>query len=102
MLFRSPATALERDLASLWARLLGLERVGTTESFFDLGGDSILAVRLTTELQRMLDDMVFLVAIFDAPTVGELALYLTEHHGAAIARRYGADAAPGRWEEGEL
>ncbi len=98
----SPATALEHDLASLWAQLLGLERVGTTDSFFDLGGNSILAVRLTTELQRMLDDTVFLVAIFDAPTVGELALYLTEHHGAAIARRYGADAAPGRWEEGEL
>ena len=100
--FVDPATALERDLASLWAQLLGLDRVGTTDSFFDLGGDSILAVRLTTELQRMLDDMVFLVAIFDAPTVGELATYLTEHHGASIARRYGTDAAPGEWEEGEL
>ncbi len=98
----NPATALERDLASLWAQLLGLERVGTTDSFFDLGGDSILAVRLTTELQRMLDDMVFLVAIFDAPTVGELAHYLNEHHGAAVARRYGVDAVPGGWEEGEL
>jgi acyl carrier protein len=82
--------------------LLGLEQVGTTDSFFELGGDSILAVRLTTEIQRMLDDTVFLAAIFDAPTVRELALYLSEHHGAAVARRYGADAAPGRWEEGEL
>ena len=100
--FVAPATALERDLASLWAQLLSVDRVGTTDSFFDLGGDSILAVRLTTELQRMLDDMVFLAAIFDAPTVGELATYLTEHHGAAIARRYGAEAAPGEWEEGEL
>ncbi len=98
----APATALESDLVSLWAQLLGLEQVGTTDSFFELGGDSILAVRLTTEIQRMLDDTVFLAAIFDAPTVRELALYLSEHHGAAVARRYGADAAPGRWEEGEL
>jgi amino acid adenylation domain-containing protein len=100
--FVEPATVLERDLTSLWTRLLGLDRVGTADSFFDLGGDSILAVRLTSELQRMLDDMVFLEAIFDAPTVGELAGYLTEHHGAAVTRRYGHAAAPGEWEEGEL
>ena len=100
--FVDPTTVLERDLASLWTKLLGLDRVGTEDSFFELGGDSILAVRLTTELQRMLDDMVVLEAIFDAPTVGELATYLTEHHGAAVAGRYGTDTAPNDWEEGEL
>ena len=46
--------------------------------------------------------MVFLEAIFDAPTVNELAGYLTKHHGAAVTRRYGYAAAPGEWEEGEL
>jgi len=48
---------------------------------------------MTSALQRLLDDAVMLVALFDAPTVAGLAGYLREHHEAAIAIRYSADAS---------
>lgn len=80
--------ALEQDLVALWQDILQIDRVGRTDNFFDLGGDSIAAVRMTSALQRLLDDAVMLVALFDAPTIAGLGRYLREHHGDAIAARY--------------
>ncbi|MGB9306482.1 MAG: amino acid adenylation domain-containing protein, partial [Mycobacterium sp.] len=45
-LYRPPAGAIEQVLAGIYAQVLGLERVGAEESFFDLGGDSILAMQV--------------------------------------------------------
>ncbi|MFL5513040.1 MAG: amino acid adenylation domain-containing protein, partial [Gemmatimonadales bacterium] len=44
--FRPPRTAVEAELARLWAQVLGLERVGLDDNFFDLGGDSILSLQI--------------------------------------------------------
>jgi amino acid adenylation domain-containing protein len=49
---RAPETAMERDLASRWARLLGVETVGLDDNFFELGGHSMLAMELIAELER--------------------------------------------------
>ena len=94
-----PDTAVLNDpfeaaIAALWCRVLGRATVGLDEEFFTLGGDSILAVRLTTEVQRYLDDAVFLAALFDAPTVRTYSAWLREHHAAAVARRMTAGEAP--------
>ncbi len=86
----APQTALESDLAGLWADILGVAAVGLQDNFFDLGGDSIAAVRLTTRLQQLLDDGVMLAAVFEAPTIAALARYLGERHREAVAARYGA------------
>ncbi|HJP37733.1 MAG TPA: amino acid adenylation domain-containing protein [Gammaproteobacteria bacterium] len=82
---------LERDLVTLWKNILHVDNIGIRDNFFDLGGDSISAVRLTSALQRLLDDAVMLIALFDAPTVAGLGEYLREHHGAAIAVRYSVE-----------
>lgn len=82
-----PDDPLEAAIAALWCRVLGRTTIGRDEEFFTLGGDSILAVRLTTEVQRYLDDAVFLAALFDAPTVSSYTAWLREHHAAAVARR---------------
>ena len=71
-----PADALERQLADLWAEVLDLDAVGVDDNFFDLGGDSIAAVRLTSAMQRRLDRAVGLASLFDAPTVAGLAAAL--------------------------
>jgi amino acid adenylation domain-containing protein len=88
-----PRTELERTLAAAWAELLGLERVGLDESFFDLGGHSLLLARLQRVLHERLDREVPLLALFEHPTVGALARYLeTSQDGSAVAEMAGESA----------
>jgi Condensation domain/Phosphopantetheine attachment site/AMP-binding enzyme C-terminal domain len=72
----APRSELEATLASLWAEVLGLPRVGVEESFFDLGGHSLLLARLQTRLAERLAREVPLLALFEHPTVGALAAWL--------------------------
>ncbi|WP_156737706.1 non-ribosomal peptide synthetase, partial [Mycobacterium sp. E735] len=76
--FRAPVTAVEEVLAGAFAQVLGLERVGIDESFFDLGGDSLSAMRLVTAINKSLKAGLSLRALFDAPTVALLAPHLND------------------------
>ncbi|MFL5385319.1 MAG: AMP-binding protein, partial [Longimicrobiaceae bacterium] len=69
----APRTPTEEALAEIWAETLRLERVGVTESFFDLGGHSLLATLMVARVQQVFGVEVPLRAIFDEPTVAELA-----------------------------
>ncbi|SON59511.1 Tyrocidine synthase 3 [Mycobacterium simulans] len=71
--YRAPANAVEEILAGIYAELLGLERVGVDDSFFDLGGNSLSAMRLVTAINTALDANLSVRTVFDAPTVVELA-----------------------------
>ncbi|HEX9808902.1 MAG TPA: non-ribosomal peptide synthetase [Alphaproteobacteria bacterium] len=66
-------TSLERRLAGMWARTLGVERVGLDENFFVLGGDSLQAVELFLEIERELGHRLPRAALFEAGTVAEMA-----------------------------
>ena len=67
--YRAPSTAIEEVLAGIYAQVLGLERVGVDDSFFDLGGDSLSAMRMITAVNAALDVELRVRAIFEAPTV---------------------------------
>src|SRR6185312_912404 len=65
-----------------YARVLGVERVGVDDSFFDLGGDSLLAMRVIDAVNTGLDAALSVRALFEAPTVAQLA----PHIGGAASR----------------
>ncbi|WP_120279578.1 non-ribosomal peptide synthetase, partial [Mycolicibacterium novocastrense] len=72
--YRPPANAVEEILAGIYAEVLGLERVGVDDSFFDLGGDSLLAMRLSATVNSALCADLSVPTVFEAPTVAQLAL----------------------------
>ncbi len=93
--YEAPRDPLEARLAGLWTELLGglgVERVGIHDNFFELGGDSIQGAMLANRLQRELGSIVYVMALFDAPTVAELAAYLRTTYPDAVAR-LGGEAA---------
>ncbi|MCV7079446.1 amino acid adenylation domain-containing protein [Mycobacterium szulgai] len=71
--YRPPANAVEEILAGVYAQVLGLERVGIDDSFFDLGGDSLSAMRVIAAVNSSLDAGLAVRDLFDAPTVAQLA-----------------------------
>ncbi|WP_324681918.1 non-ribosomal peptide synthetase, partial [Mycobacterium sp. 663a-19] len=79
--YRAPAGAVEEILAGIYAHVLGLDRVGADSSFFDLGGDSVSAMRVVAAIKSGLGADVSVRAVFDAPTVAQLATCLTSGHG---------------------
>ncbi|WP_156656096.1 phosphopantetheine-binding protein, partial [Mycobacterium sp. 852002-51971_SCH5477799-a] len=74
--YRAPVSAVEEILAGIYAEILGLERVGVDDSFFELGGDSLSAMRLISAINRGLDAGLSVRAVFEAPTVAQLALLI--------------------------
>ncbi|SPX79731.1 condensation domain-containing protein [Mycobacterium xenopi] len=71
--YRAPAGPTEELLAGIYARILGVPRVGAEDSFFDLGGDSLSAMRLVAAVNEALGAGLSVRAVFEAPTVGQLA-----------------------------
>jgi len=72
--YRAPSGAAEEILASIYAQVLGLERVGVDDSFFDLGGDSLSAMRLVAAVNKETGGGLKVRAVFEAPAVAQLAL----------------------------
>ncbi|MDG5780186.1 amino acid adenylation domain-containing protein, partial [Mycolicibacterium fortuitum] len=79
--YRAPTTPTEEIVAGIYAQVLGLDRVGVDESFFDLGGDSLQAMRLVAALNRTLNAGLEERVVFDAPTVAQLMLRIGGEQG---------------------
>ena len=71
--YAAPRTPVETELATIWSQLLGVERVGVHDSFFDLGGHSLLGIRALARVRDAFDVEIPFRAIFEAPTVAGLA-----------------------------
>jgi acyl carrier protein len=72
-----PRTELERAIAEVCAGVLGIPRVGTGASFFDLGGNSLLVVQLVARLEAALERKVTALDVFRHPSVAALARHLS-------------------------
>ncbi|MGW5684833.1 amino acid adenylation domain-containing protein [Nonomuraea sp. NPDC003754] len=96
-----PRTGREHALAELFAEVLGLPQVGVHDNFFELGGHSMSAMRLLGRIRTTLDARLTLRAVFDAPTVAELAARLDERdlgERARLRRRELPAAPPQEWQ----
>jgi acyl carrier protein len=74
--FAAPRNDRERRVAALWEELLGIEGVGIHDSFFDLGGHSLLMAELHGKLRKRLGIEVAMVKLFQFPTIASLLAHL--------------------------
>jgi acyl carrier protein len=72
--YLAPRTEIEKTIASIWARVLQVDQVGIDSNFFELGGDSLMATRIISQLRDTVDVELDLRIFFDNPTVGGLSV----------------------------
>ena len=73
---RPAQTTIERELAKIWAELLEVDQVGVDESFFEMGGHSLLAVKMFSRIHTTFGRSIPFSTLLQRPTVGELAKLL--------------------------
>jgi amino acid adenylation domain-containing protein len=74
----APRSPVEKVLAEIWLEILNLEKVGVHDNFFDLGGHSVLAVRLAAEVERKFRRSISAATPFQAPTISHMARVLSQ------------------------
>ncbi len=72
----APRTALEEVVMNVWAHILGIEKIGAEDDFFELGGDSVLATQIISQLRDMFRTDLPPIVMFEAPTIEKLASYM--------------------------
>ncbi|WP_373635706.1 SDR family NAD(P)-dependent oxidoreductase [Yoonia sp. SS1-5] len=97
----APSTDIERTLVGFWEDLLGVDQVGVADSFFDLGGHSLIAVRLFAMIKKAYRTEFPISVLFEAPTIAQCAALIAERTGGdtdtdGAAEGSGQKAAPKR------
>ncbi|OQW93758.1 MAG: hypothetical protein BWK79_09495, partial [Beggiatoa sp. IS2] len=85
----APRNLLEQMIATAWMQVLKLPQVGIYDNFFELGGDSLKGAMVINRLQAQLGEILHVVALFNAPTIAELASYLQQNYPGATAKILG-------------
>jgi amino acid adenylation domain-containing protein len=102
--YTAPRNPVEQQLTAMWADLLGVERVGVHDNFFDLGGHSLLTTQLVSRLRGAFQLEVPLPTFFEDPTVAGLAQVIELARWAEeVAHEEAAAVVAGdAYEEGEI
>ena len=79
----APRNDVEQKIAAIWQQILGIAQVGIHDNFFDLGGDSLLAVSLFAQIKKIFAKNLPLATLFQAPTVEQQA-GLLHQSGSAL------------------
>jgi len=89
--YLGPRTTLERFICAVWSELIHIDGIGIRDRFFDLGGNSILAAVFIRRIEQELGENIYIVSIFDSPTVAEYAQFLDRDYSSAVERRFGSE-----------
>jgi amino acid adenylation domain-containing protein/natural product biosynthesis luciferase-like monooxygenase protein len=82
--FLAPQTPMEQQIAGIWSQLLGIERIGLHDNFFEIGGDSLLAIRLVSRLRDSFGIELAPRMLFEKPLLGELTLAVMHELAEAV------------------
>jgi amino acid adenylation domain-containing protein len=89
--YAAPESELEKSLAAIWQQHLGLDQVGVNDSFFELGGNSLIGLKVTARIKAELGVEASPVALFEAPTVRSLARLLAREDESVAQPSAGED-----------
>ncbi|WP_071191495.1 non-ribosomal peptide synthetase [Trichormus sp. NMC-1] len=76
--YTTPSDNLELQLTKIWENVLGIRPIGLNDNFFDVGGHSLLAVRLFAQIEKIFGKNIALTILFQAPTIRQLANVLRD------------------------
>jgi acyl carrier protein len=107
-----PANEIEEKIVDVWQELLGIDRVGVCDNFFEMGGNSLIGLKIMTRLRKELNMNLPVTALFEAPTVQTFAKLISREEAESpdyqdsrargegrrqrLARRQLAQAASGQ------
>jgi len=74
----APRTELERAITTIWQEALRLDKLGIDDNFFDLGGHSLLLIRVTKKVGELIGRELPIINMFEYPTINALAAFLSE------------------------
>jgi acyl carrier protein len=85
--FVAPRTSIESRLAQIWSEVLSIDQVGINDNFFDLGGHSLAATRVVSQVLKQFRIKVPLQLLFQSPTVAEMAAVITERQAKKLGEQ---------------
>ncbi|NCR39475.1 MAG: amino acid adenylation domain-containing protein [Microcystis aeruginosa W13-11] len=77
-LYEAPRNKIEQQLTEIWSLMLECKKISIHDNFFDLGGHSILAIKLLNQIQKNLNQELSLTSLFQNPTIAQLAQQLSQ------------------------
>jgi len=80
------STDLEKKIVQVWEAVLGISNLGTTDNFFDIGGHSLLLVKVHEKLRGEVERDLSITDLFRYPTIHSLAEYLSQQEAPAFSR----------------
>jgi acyl carrier protein len=97
--FVAPGTAVQQKIARIWADLLGMEKVGIQDNFFDLGGHSLLAIQVVTRIKAEMKAEISVATLFEGPTVESLSRLIGQEGEPPQGFEHSSDRGKKRKEE---
>ena len=94
--YMAPRNSVEEKLVPIWEEVLGRNKIGVKDNFFDLGGTSFSMFRVCNRLREYLNRPISMVEMFKHPTVHALTTYLSQPGQAPQSQRQGQQRAERR------